>query len=86
VVVRAAATKAFALGALGYQIVGFANSSERQDNVVECKAGFDAEAATLARNVGMGTTVARLPSPPPTGAGAADCAVILGTSATATTH
>jgi LytR cell envelope-related transcriptional attenuator/Protein of unknown function (DUF2510) len=74
----AAGTKAFALGALGYQIAAVGNATERQGSVVECKPGLDLEAATLAKKVSAGTTVAPFPTPAPTGSASADCVVVLG--------
>jgi hypothetical protein len=77
-VAQAAGTKAFALGALGYKIAGLADAPVRQGTAVQCKPGFEAEAATLAKNVGAGTTVEPFPNPPPTGSTNADCVVALG--------
>lgn len=75
---RAAATKGAALAAAGYQIVGTFNSTVRQGSIVECKSGFDAEAARLATTVGGGATVQLFQVPAPPGTQAADCIVILG--------
>jgi LytR cell envelope-related transcriptional attenuator/Protein of unknown function (DUF2510) len=75
---RAAGTKAFALGALGYQIAGIGNAPEHQGSVVQCKPGFELEAVTLAKNVAANTTVGPFPNPPPTGSAKADCVVLLG--------
>ncbi|HEY6427201.1 MAG TPA: LytR C-terminal domain-containing protein [Acidimicrobiales bacterium] len=76
--VGAAGSKAYMLGALGYQIVSLANTTGRQGTVVECKPGFELEAATLAKNVGAGATVTPFPAAPPTGSANADCVVVLG--------
>jgi hypothetical protein len=73
-----AGMKAFALGALGYRISSVGNASGRHGSAVQCKPGFEAEAATLAKNVGAGTTVEPFPNPAPTGSTNADCVVILG--------
>jgi hypothetical protein len=74
----AAGMKAFALGALGYQISSLGNASGRTGSAVQCKPGFKAEAATLAKKVGAGTTVEPFPTPAPTGSTNADCVVVLG--------
>jgi hypothetical protein len=79
-VANAAGTKAFALGALGYQIAGAGNAPSRHGTGVECNAGFELEGATLARNLGAGSSVEPLANPPPTGSTKADCVVILGTA------
>lgn len=75
---RAAGAKAFALAAIGYQVAATGNATNRQGNVVECKPGLQLEAATLAKNVGAGTTVAPFPSPAPPQSASADCVVVLG--------
>jgi hypothetical protein len=75
---KAAGLKAVTLGALGYPIVGTANSVVRQGSVVECKAGFPSEATALAAAVGPGTVVQPFPVPPPPGSTTADCVVVLG--------
>jgi Protein of unknown function (DUF2510) len=77
-VANAASNKAFALGGLGYPVTGLADGPVQQGTVVECKPGFEAEAATLAKNVGPGTTVQPFPTPAPAGSANADCVVILG--------
>lgn len=47
---------------------------------VACQAGYEgADAAALAAAVGPNTKVVTWPNPPPTGAGEANCVVILGT-------
>ena len=75
---NAASNKAFALGGIGYPVTGLADGPVQQGTVVQCKPGFEAEAATLAKNVGPGTTVQPFPSPVPAGSATADCLVILG--------
>lgn len=75
---NAAGAKALALGQLGYPSAGLADAPVRQGTVVQCKTGFEAEAATLAKNVGPGTTVEPFPNPAPPGSTNADCVVILG--------
>jgi LytR cell envelope-related transcriptional attenuator/Protein of unknown function (DUF2510) len=74
----AASTKAFALGAIGYKVASVGNASGRHGNAVQCRPGFEAEATTLAKNVGTGTTVEPFPSPAPAGSANADCVVVLG--------
>jgi hypothetical protein len=46
---------------------------------VECRAGFEREAAVLASVIGNGAAVQPFPSSPPPGADAGDCLVIIGT-------
>lgn len=77
-VAKAAATKATALGALGYPIVGTANAPVRTGSIVECKPGFDQEATALAPAVAPGTLVQPFPTPAPVGSATADCVVVLG--------
>jgi Protein of unknown function (DUF2510)/LytR cell envelope-related transcriptional attenuator len=75
---QAAGAKALALGRLGYQNAGLADAPVRQGTAVQCKPGFEAEAATLSKAVGSGTSVEPFPNPPPAGSTNADCVVILG--------
>ena len=75
---RAAATKAAALGTLGYAIVDTGNAPVQATTLVECKPTFNVEATALATAVGPGTTVAPYPPTTPSGTTAADCVVILG--------
>jgi uncharacterized protein DUF2510/LytR cell envelope-related transcriptional attenuator len=75
---NAAGAKALALGRLGYQNAGLADAPVRQGTAVQCKPGFEAEAATLSKAVGVGTSVEPFPNPPPAGSTNADCVVILG--------
>jgi hypothetical protein len=53
-------------------------SPTRDGTGVQCVAGFESEAASLATAVGQGAVVEAYPSTPPTGADQADCIVILG--------
>jgi len=53
---------------------------EQQGTVVECVAGFEAEAKVLSLYGVPGSTVAAYPSDPPEGASDADCLVIIGTA------
>src|ERR1700674_1253479 len=64
---NAAGAKAIGLGRLGYQNAGLADAAVRQGTAVQCKPGFEAEAGTLSKAVGPGTTVEPFPSPPPVG-------------------
>ncbi len=75
---QAAGAKAVALGRLGYQNAGLADAPVRQGTAVQCKPGFEAEAATLSKAVGSGTSVEPFPNPPPAGSTNADCVVVLG--------
>jgi hypothetical protein len=74
----AAGQKALALGTLGYRIAGVGNAIGRAGTAVQCKPGFEAEAATLAKNLGGSTAVEPFPSPAPAGSTNADCVVVLG--------
>jgi hypothetical protein len=76
-VTGAAAQKSGALGALGYQMVGLDNGAGRAGTAVQCKPGFEKEAAALARNVGQ-AAVEPLSNPPPTASSNPDCVVVLG--------
>ena len=75
---HAAQQKSDALKAIGYQMVGLANGALRPGTAVQCKPGFEKEAATLARNAGGGATVEPLPNPPPPASANADCVVVVG--------
>jgi hypothetical protein len=75
---KAAATKAAALTALGYPVVGTANAVVQPGSIVECKPFFDVEATALAAAVGPGTTVQPFPAPAPAGSTTADCVVVVG--------
>ena len=75
---KAAATKAAALTALGYPVVGTANAVVQPGSIVECKPFFDIEATALAAAVGPGTLVQPFPAPAPLGSATADCVVVLG--------
>ncbi len=75
---KAAATKADALKALGYVVVGTGNATTQHGSTAACKAGFDREAAKLAQDAGPGTAVAAFPNSPPKGSTDADCVVVLG--------
>jgi hypothetical protein len=75
---KAAATKAAALTALGYPVVGTANAVVQAGSIVECKPFFDVEATALAAAVGPGTTVQPFPVPAPAGSATADCVAVIG--------
>jgi hypothetical protein len=53
-------------------------SPTRDGTGVQCVAGFESEAASLATAVGQGAVVEPYPTTPPAGADQADCLVILG--------
>lgn len=76
----AAATKANVLRGLGYAIVGapVTAATPQTGTVVGCKPGFTKEADTLAKAVGVGTTVGVYPTPPPANSTSADCIVTIG--------
>ena len=74
----AAGTKATALKAAGYNVVGTGNAATRTGTVVECKTGFENEANALAAAVGGNATTAPFPTPAPSGTTNADCLVIIG--------
>ena len=61
-VAMAAATKANALRGLGYAIAGTGNAATQTGSTVQCKSGFDKEAALLAKAVGTGTSVSAFPA------------------------
>ncbi len=79
----AASQKSNDLVAKGYQVVTPANATSRTGTVVECKSGFDKEAAalvsTLKDELGTNATVEALPNPLPTDYDdTANCYVVLG--------
>jgi translation initiation factor 1 (eIF-1/SUI1) len=79
----AASQKSNDLVAKGYQVVTPANATTRTGTVVQCKSGFDKEAAalvsTLKNELGTNATVSPLPSPLPTDYDdTANCYVVLG--------
>jgi LytR cell envelope-related transcriptional attenuator len=64
---------------VGYTTLSPSNDPvARQGVAVQCKEGFEAEAATLATDVGQSATTEPFPAQPPAGAGDADCIVLLG--------
>ena len=66
------------LRTLGYQLIQPANTNARRGTAVQCKQGFEKEAAQLQGDVGAGTTVEPFPNPPPAGTENVNCAVLLG--------
>jgi LytR cell envelope-related transcriptional attenuator len=76
-VASASRQKSSTLKAIGYQVVGSANGAPSTGNGVGCRAGFEQEAKTLAKNVG-GIATEPFPNPPPPVAANADCVVKLG--------
>lgn len=70
-----------ALKLVGYTTLSPSNDPvERQGVAVQCREGFDAEAAALANAVQQGATVEPFPAQPPVPEAAdADCYVLLGT-------
>jgi hypothetical protein len=77
-VATAGRQKSNALKAIGYQTVDIATGAPRTGTGVGCRAGFEQEAKTLAKNVGGNATVEPFPNPPPPAAANADCVVELG--------
>jgi hypothetical protein len=68
------------LKSLGYNVIGTDNlKPERTGTTVQCRSGFDAEAAKLAgQGVANAAQVLPFPTNPPEGSSEADCIVILG--------
>ena len=65
---------------VGYNTLAAGNDPvARQGVAVQCRDGFDAEAATLAGHVQQNATVEPFPAQPPAEAADADCIVLLGT-------
>jgi LytR cell envelope-related transcriptional attenuator len=77
-VAMAAATEANKLRGLGYAIAGTGNAATQAGATVQCRTGFDKEAAALAKAVGGGAAVSAFPDVPPAGAENADCLVTIG--------
>jgi uncharacterized iron-regulated membrane protein len=76
---RVATLRSAQLTSLGYRVTSTGNALVPQKGtVVECKDGFAAEAAALARAVGAGALVQGFPVTPPPGSANADCVVLLG--------
>jgi hypothetical protein len=76
----AAANMRDKLRSLGYNVIGTGNLKAQKGVFVECKKGFEKEADALAFTGVQGAQVAAYPASPPSGAGNADCLVILGST------
>lgn len=74
----AAQNKANQLRAAGYNTLPASNTLARTGIAVQCREGFDNEAAALALATGEGATVEPFPDEPPPEAADADCLVLLG--------
>ncbi len=77
-VTGAALTLQNKLAGLGYAKAGTGDAAAQTGTTVQCRTGFDKEAATLAKRVGGNPTVSSFPSPAPTDATNADCIVTIG--------
>jgi hypothetical protein len=66
------------LRTLGYQLATPANTNARRGTAVQCKQGFEKEAAQLQGDVGAGTTVEPFANPPLPETENVNCAVLLG--------
>ena len=67
------------LKAIGYNASVGGNLTQRTGTIVQCKAGYEADATKLANDgVGKGASVTPYPASPPTNAGDANCIVTLG--------
>lgn len=73
-----AQNKANQLRAAGYNTLPASNTLARTGVAVQCRGGFDNEAAALALAAGEGATVEPFPDEPPPEAADADCLVLLG--------
>jgi len=74
----AAANMTNKLRTQGYQLIQPANTNARRGTAVQCKQGFEKEAAQLQGDVGAGTTVEPFPNPPLPGTENVNCVVLLG--------
>ena len=74
---RPATVAADTLRSKGYVIAGTTNAQTREGSVVQCRTGFELDAAALARGFGGTTVVEPFPNPPPD-AGISDCIVVVG--------
>ncbi|HKA93985.1 MAG TPA: LytR C-terminal domain-containing protein, partial [Acidimicrobiia bacterium] len=66
------------LRTLGYQLAQPTNTNARRGTAVQCKQGFEKEAAQLQGDVGAGTTVEPFASPPLPETETVNCVVLLG--------
>jgi hypothetical protein len=74
---KPATVAADTLRSKGYVITGTTNAQTRQGTTVQCRTGFELDAAALARGFGETTAVEPFPVPPPD-AGKTDCIVVVG--------
>lgn len=74
---KPATVAADALRSQGYVITGTTNAQTRTGTTVQCRTGFELDAAALARGFGETTAVEPFPNPPPD-AGKTDCIVVVG--------
>jgi LytR cell envelope-related transcriptional attenuator len=73
-----AGNKANQLRAAGYNILPASNTLPRTGIAVQCREGFDSDAAILAAATDPSATVEPFPDEPPPEAADADCLVLLG--------
>jgi hypothetical protein len=66
------------LRTLGYQLAQPTNTNARRGTAVQCKQGFEKEAAQLQGDVGAGTTVEPFANPPLPETETVNCVVLLG--------
>lgn len=74
---KPATVAADTLRSKGYVILGTTNAQTREGTTVQCRTGFELDAAALARGFGETTAVEPFPNPPPD-AGKTDCIVVVG--------
>jgi hypothetical protein len=74
---KPATVAADTLRSKGYVITGTTNAQTREGTTVQCRTGFEFDAAALARGFGDTTAVEPFPNPPPD-AGKTDCIVVVG--------
>ena len=74
---KPATVAADTLRSKGYVILGTTNAQTRQGTAVQCRTGYELDAAALARGFGGTTAVEPFPNPPPD-AGQTDCIVVVG--------
>jgi LytR cell envelope-related transcriptional attenuator len=74
---KPATVAADTLRSKGYVILGTTNAQTRQGTAVQCRTGYELDAAALARDFGATTVVEPFPDPPPD-AGQTDCIVVVG--------
>jgi cytoskeletal protein RodZ len=74
---KPATVAADTLRSKGYVITGTTTAPTRQGTAVQCRTGYEPDAAALARGFGATAVVEPFPVPPPD-AGTTDCIVIVG--------